>query len=391
MQRTSYFGCGVLTMGMTLAVGCQEAGLSMYDPAPSPSGYIEPEADTQADDPQVDALSKQAAEQARRIAEASRTTATSPPAQPPREIIWRDIAAEPKANTPIEPTHSTVSTQRVTDTAHTEVQAGSAGAAVHDPVKPEVVTTITPPPSSNGSPTTLTQSQAHQQLIKAIKHSDETNLSKAITAATIGVAGPHGELDWSLLAPLSPSDQDRVQRYHQAVSALRDQALAPDGVIDQDAVAGRLDEVFGDQPISIRSIELCEKVLGYGVYDSFPDRSFPAGRDQKIIVYVELDDFKPALSNTGEGYEVRLRQELELYESSGFEVWSHEPVQIVDVSKNQRRDFFVVQLVTLPGKLALGEYHLKVRIYDENGGTRDETSIPIQITSDGALVHRPGK
>jgi len=234
----------------------------------------------------------------------------------------------------------------------------------------------------------VSRTQAYAQLLRAVRHGDDSNLSKAVTAATLAAVGPHGELDWTTLAPLSPKDHQRVQGYYRAVATLRDELLGGDGAINREAVASRLDEMFGSRPVSIRTIELCEKVMGYGVYDSFPDHSFVAGREQKVIVYVELDNFKPAQRQGGDGYEVRLRQELELYESNGFKVWSHDPVVVTDVSHNKRRDFFVVQLVTLPAQLRMGQYHLKVRVYDENTGTRDEGSVTITLVADDSLAKR---
>ncbi len=373
MQRASLISCGVLTLICGLIVGCQESGLSSGMGGPSQIQPVNPE----AGDPTAD-LAAQAQAQAQRIANVSARTAP----QQPQDIIWRDLATEPQANTPIEPVQS------LTDAGQPEPAAVTQAVNIPEvpPDAAELPTSLAQADTTPDAQPGLSRTQAYNQHLKAIQDADDSNLSKAITAATLSAVGPHGELDWSLLTPLSPKDQERVQRYHKAVAALRDQALTGDGRIDQAAVAGKLNEVFGDRPITIRSIELCEKVLGYGVYDTFPERSFPAGRDQKMIVYVELDHFMSAQSGEGDGYEVRLRQELELYESNGFEVWSHEPVQIVDVSRNQRRDFFVVQLVTLPGQLALGQYHLKVRIYDENAGTRDEISIPIRIVADDTLV-----
>lgn len=374
MRRAILFSCGVLTLSFSLVTGCEGPSLTSQQPGV-------------AADPQADALAQQAAEQAQRINGASSRQAQSQQQRDtyqPREIIWRDnnMANEPSANTTLQPTQTT--DQANTQPAPTAPPASPVAETQPD-TQHELTPRTTPAPPRTAS---LSYNQACQQLIQSIKASDDSNLDKAITAATIGAISTHGELDWSLLEPLSPQDRDRVQRYHKAVAALRDQALATDGVIDRDTLSGKLGEVFGDQPIEIRSIKLCEKVQGYGVYDAFPENKFPAGRDQKLIVYVELDHFKPEINDTGEGYKVSLKQELELYESSGFEVWSHEPVEIVDVSRNQRRDFFVVQMVTLPGKLALGQYRLKVRIIDENGGTRDETSIPITITADDTLVSR---
>lgn len=383
-RATLISSCGVLTLICGLISACTEPGLSTgMNGSPQGEAPLQSTDTTDTADPTTD-LAAQAAAQAERIAEISARTA---PAQQPQEIIWRDMPTGP----PIEPVQSHTVTDQPDHAAVTLAMNTPEPTPQPAQDTDEVPAGRPQPDATAHVRSSLSQVQAYNQHLKAIKHSDDSNLSKAINAATLGAAGPHRELDWSLLTPLSPKDQERVQRYYKAVAAMRDQALTGDGQINQAAIAGKLDEVFGNQPVSIRSIELCEKVLGYGVYDTFPDRIFPAGRDQKMIVYVELDHFMPSLRSEGDGYEVRLRQELELYESNGFEVWSHEPVQIVDVSKNQRRDFFVVQLVTLPGKLALGQYHLKVRIYDENAGTRDEISLPIQIVADSTLVKKSGR
>jgi hypothetical protein len=161
-----------------------------------------------------------------------------------------------------------------------------------------------------------------------------------------------------------------------------------DSYFDRQTLDCRLDELFGHLPIKIRHTELCRRVTGFGVYEPFESHTFLAGRDNKMIVYVELDQFRP--SETDEDmYEVKLQQELALFnESDGLAVWRNEPVQIVDTSRNRRRDFFVVQLVTLPARLSVGKYMLKVRVTDLHGGSIDETSIPVEIVADEALVQR---
>lgn len=381
MRRAIFTGSLSLSLSLFCGViaGCQEPG-PIAGIIGSPVAPAEPEVEI---DPAA-ALAERAQAQADRLAGVTPSEGQAR-ANPPQEIIWRDMAVEPQADTAIEPDLSLADTQPTLAT-FPEPAAEPVAAVVEEtpPQKPDTQTKA-------AADAQLSRSQAYAQLIRAVRYGDDSNLSKALTAATLGTVGPHGELDWSLLASLSPQDQERVKRYHRAVSILHNEALSGTGEIDQDAVTGKLEELYGSQPVTIRSIELCEKVLGYGVYDTFPDREFVAGRAQKMIVYVELDHFKSAQRSEADGYEVRLRQELELYESNGFEVWSHEPVEILDVSRNQRRDFFVVQLVTLPAQLALGEYRLKVRIYDENAGTRDESSIPIRIVADESLVKQSAR
>ncbi len=400
MRRTSRvetLGLLGLCLGGLLVGGCQDASLSGTFPVLP--GVPTPPQTTQApdNDPQAEAIAAEAQALAERVASASGMAHQSfDQPQPVREILWRDLAAEPATSTASSTSHKIQPAAQPSSDGQTTSQAVgantnalqppvTAGSNLSEPTTPQVVTVSHPDTQAVQK---LSTRQAFEQLINAIRRSDDSYLSKAVAAATLAAAQPYGELDWSMLAPLSPADQERVQRYHRAVSSLYAQALSGDGTIDEQQLNDTLTAVLGEQPVTIRRIELCEKVQGYGVYDAFPERTFVAGRPQKLIVYVELDHFQPTELNDGSGFEVRLKQELELYESNGYEVWSHEPVPIVDVSRNKRRDFFVVQLVTLPANLALGQYHLKVRVFDEHGGTRDEASVPIRIVADESLVSR---
>ncbi len=397
MRRASFqWWCfGTLVLG--LVSGCQELGLpiGLMESSPAPGSQAAPEsqADMASAEPDVD-LASQAQAHAQRVAAVGGAAQTGPP----QEILWRDLGAGPGTGgqplvgvqavpaTPV--AHAEHTKPTATASSSGVIEAGLTTADIQAP--PHALTSQTPGASARANPSNvgeqLTQAQVYEQYLQAVRGGGDSNLSKAVTAATLAAVGPHGELDWSMLASLSPEDQELVQRYHRAVTTLRGELLAGGGEVDREAVAHRLDELYGSQPVSIRTIELCEKVMGYGVYDTFPDHTFVAGRQQKLIVYVELDHFKPMKQDRGDGYEVRLRQELELYESNGFEVWSHEPVQITDVSHNKRRDFFVVQLVTLPAELRMGQYHLKIRVYDENAGTRDEASVAITLVADDSLV-----
>ena len=86
-------------------------------------------------------------------------------------------------------------------------------------------------------------------------------------------------------------------------------------------------------------------------------------------------------------YEVKLAQQVSLYnEADGLEVWRHPSVQIVDRSRNRRRDFFEVQLIKLPPQLNVGKYRLKVRVTDYHADCIDEASMPIRFVADQTLV-----
>lgn len=395
MRRCSFLLFPIYLMLLVVfasLAGCERMASSYRGFRDSPQAR--PMASTYFDETEEDQIAASAKSYAQRVARMAQARS----AWPPREILW--LNTNGKSNTPAQvdatapkPTASLAAPQTSAETS-----ASQDSATPQDPgpltqqaeqTQPDFIKTTV-----SGMGLQLTQEQVYAQLLQAVRSGDDSDLSKALTTATLIAAGPRSlgsGLDRSLLASLSVKERRLIERYHQTVSVLRQDILQGGGRIDQAKVTDRLEELFGQQPITIRTLELCDKVLGFGVYDAFTERVFMAGREQTLIVYVELDHFKTVAREQGDGYEVKLRQELELYESNGFEVWHHEPVQIVDVSRNKRRDFFVVQMVTLPAQLGVGKYHLKVRVFDENAGTRDETSIEIRLVADTSMVRGSGR
>lgn len=290
-------------------------------------------------------------------------------------------------------------------TPQAAIQPGPAPTPPTEPVAPPVEFVTAPEPAPP-APEPATEAPAPapvveappastdqllSQLMERISGSDAPALDRAIDAATLSVLAPEQTLDEELLKSLGYEQRDLVERYHQVLGVLTQSLSTAEGTLDRAAVDKKLDELFGYDPIRIRRVELCKRVTGYGIYEPFENNSFMAGRENKAIVYVELDQFQS--SELGEGqFEVKLQQELALFnESDGLAVWRNEPVEIVDNSRNRRRDFFVVQLVTLPPRLSVGKFRLKVRVTDLHGGAIDETTVPIEVVADEKLVQGGSK
>ncbi|MHB1158541.1 MAG: hypothetical protein ACYC26_17085 [Phycisphaerales bacterium] len=145
-------------------------------------------------------------------------------------------------------------------------------------------------------------------------------------------------------------------------------------------------QIAAQQPLSIRVIQLCTRVNGYGAYDTIGKPVFLAGVEHPVIVYAELDHFRTKLDEQ-KRHTVQLSQEMVLYnESDGLPVWRQRPVAINDVSLNQRRDFFTVQVIHLSDRLTVGKYILKLRVTDEVGASVAESSVPLQVVADVKLT-----
>lgn len=136
---------------------------------------------------------------------------------------------------------------------------------------------------------------------------------------------------------------------------------------------------------------LCSRVRGFGDFDEFPRNhdgryAFLALTGQQAVVYLEIEDFASELNEKGQ-WVTELSQQIVVYsESDGIPVWREGWQAGVDVSKNRREDFFIVQLITLPERLSVGLYDLKIRIRDERSGAEAETAIALEMVADPRLV-----
>ena len=72
----------------------------------------------------------------------------------------------------------------------------------------------------------------------------------------------------------------------------------------------------------------------------------------------------------GEGdgqWVVNLGQTLSLYHTDGTLAWKRTEQVLRDVSRNVRRDYYLVQRIDLPPTLSVGTYNLKVTVRDLSG------------------------
>ncbi|MEM9018969.1 MAG: hypothetical protein AAGC44_00280 [Planctomycetota bacterium] len=225
-------------------------------------------------------------------------------------------------------------------------------------------------------------------LLADIAESSDDPRLKALNAAAVSLLTPRHDLDHRLLNDLDPRSREQVARFHQMVAVTYDQLVAdPGSRLDMSGMIDRLSEVVGEQPLSIKQAELCRRVDGYGVYEVFEGHRFPAGQVNRMLVYIEIDDFirQPTAEET---YQVKVSVELELYDRRGEVVlWRQQPETIVDESRNLRRDFFLIQPVNLPASLGVGEYRLKVRVRDLHSGSLAESTISdLRLLADQAVA-----
>jgi len=225
-----------------------------------------------------------------------------------------------------------------------------------------------------------------KRLRQSIRHSQDLASNKVLATIGLSLTDPDRKLQDADLEPLDPKKRQQYRHYQKIMLSLADQLISEDGKLDRDTIVDQIDQTMGKRPIQISKVDLCQRVRGFGVYDPFESHVFLAGREQPMIVYTEVTNFRSILTDANR-HQVKLAQEVVLYnESDGLAVWRQPTVDIVDQSRNRRRDFFVVQMIRLPIRLSVGKYLLKVRITDISSGTLDESTIPIQFVVDQSLV-----
>jgi hypothetical protein len=130
--------------------------------------------------------------------------------------------------------------------------------------------------------------------------------------------------------------------------------------------------------LQIPTVALCTKVQTYGVYDEMPAGSLSPNRANRAIVYVEVGNFRS--ERTAESrYRTVLSGSIEVLTPTGQSLWRHEQPEIVDVSRQQRQDFFLAEIVTLPETVAAGEYVLKVTIQDQLSGKSNQAMYKFHV------------
>lgn len=325
----------------------------------------------------------------------SRAANTAPPVDPEvaaveqrvaeHLAVLRNMALEPSQ----QPTGPAVPPPDVG--AEREEQSSSPRRNVLTPAPPAVVATVPaePPPSEPepvaDKPEPVIQPLDRAELLDLLHHhlrdSRDPAMDRALASVGLSLLDPARPLDESLLRPLTPSQRDRVVKYHELVVSLG-RSIAAGGQADLDSVQAKLNELF-KHPVEIRTFALCRRVDGYGMYEPFESHVFPSGRSLRLGLYVEIDHF--AARKDGEFYEVNLSQEVMLFRDDLI-VWREPVAQVVDRSRNRRRDFFTTQVIQLPATLGSGKYTLKVRITDHTSNTIDERAHTLQLVADPAMA-----
>lgn len=218
---------------------------------------------------------------------------------------------------------------------------------------------------------------------------DESPLRHYLVMAALSLVDPEREINPDALYDLSSQERDLLRAYQSFFKKLGAE-LASHG--SDAALVALLDELkmaITDQgPLKIARAELCTSVEGFGRYETFDKYAFLAGTPQPVVIYTEIEEFTSVQNQKGE-WVTDLWQELVIYNThDNLPIWHQEWRAAPDISARRRTDFFISYVVTLPERLTVGQYTLKVRVRDEKSGLIAEAGIPFSIVADPKLAAR---
>lgn len=222
----------------------------------------------------------------------------------------------------------------------------------------------------------------------------------SLESAQPGLLGEGTNLNSKVTAKLSSPELQLLSAFRSFIAAMAPAGTAADPVSTASRMADAFPPVAAVLPLRIANAQLCTRVAGYGAYAPFASNVFQAGRPQAAIVYVEVDRFahRPAKSsdpgvsdvptfNTPELWAVELSQELNLHhDADGSLQWRQAPQVVIEASRRQRRDFYLIQQIELPPTLTVGNYTLKITIRDRVNDAVAEAVVPIQVVADAGLA-----
>ncbi len=213
-------------------------------------------------------------------------------------------------------------------------------------------------------------------------------LRELMLIAATSLVSPDRALQPDAIPGLTPRERELLaafQAFFVGLGHQLDGSRPADEVLDESL--DNLRRMLRTEPdLTIENIALCTRVGGFGDYDPFNRYAFLAHTEQQVVLYLELKNFKSEMNQQGQ-WVTEISQQIVIYsDRDGIPVWREDWQTAVDVARNRRHDFFMVQLITLPRALSVGKYHLKVRARDEKSRAEAEATVTFEMVADPKMA-----
>jgi hypothetical protein len=165
-------------------------------------------------------------------------------------------------------------------------------------------------------------------------------------------------------------------------------------VVPAKAVEARGAAVEAPEPaLRISALVACRRIEAFGKYTALDVSALAAGRAQVMLLYTELEGFAhrtaggmpppPGVVRTEDDgqteWVVHLGQSVEIRRDDGTLVGNYQEQMLREVTRRRRKDFYLVQRVTLPSTLAPGSYTLKAIVRDVATGQVAERTLGLKV------------
>jgi hypothetical protein len=370
----------------TVAFEAPKAAVKPAEPPAAPAPVAAEDA-VKITTPQLpDTLAQKTAEYARTLEPAVNAPGAVPTAAP-SPVRWTDSAPHPRAaanspvGLPVTPaagaTGSPAPAMSSTDATHVAVVTHSAQANELNDV-PAIVPESSDFPAGQSAPDTL-----EAKLLKQV-HDNPRDVAAQLDYELYSMLKDDSSPQLASLSMLPNEDKELVAALVDGVSNFRSAVRQDNNMLLSKKIMPILDmadRVRTEAELSLPTVALCKRVVGYGNYDPINPASFPAGQANPMIVYCEVANFASQM-NDQQLWETRLRQEVTLFTETGLPVWHEKSREVVDDCRNRRHDFFVYDLVKLPANLSIGRYVLKITVEDRTANRVREATVPLEIVAD---------
>jgi hypothetical protein len=368
-----------------------------FSPTTAPSNDL---ANTDSTAPLSDALTQKTAAYAQSLESTDVPAQTSTPPFPPAaptSVQWskprRPKFLDPPADNSV-PANAPLA--QLTTPADNTARPASTTMNPTDSAHVKAITQLTQSNSLNDVPAIVPESQDLPQAQPAASVDDlENRITKRMRDNPRDVAS---QLDYQLYQLLEdqPSPQlasisSLPSEDREVVSALVDGVSNFRTAVRQDnnmllskkirPIIDMADRVRTEAELAVPTVALCSKVDGFGKYEPMDPR-FPAGRENPVIVYCEIENFQSTLDDK-RMWVTNLSQEVTLFTETGMLAWKDKSRPVTDECRNRRHDFFLYDVIKLPANLSIGRYLLKVTIVDKTANRVAESTVPVEMDAEG--------
>lgn len=131
--------------------------------------------------------------------------------------------------------------------------------------------------------------------------------------------------------------------------------------------------------LRVPTVVLCRAIERFGNYEPIEPLVFPTGRKNRVLVYVEVENFHSEKIPSGK-YRSLMSARLSLLNKAGEELWSTRTDNFEDYSLRPRRDFFFhYGPLAIPKTLPPGEFVLKVEVEDVLAGKINSKTVKFKM------------